>query len=120
MAEIVALPDDAKVRAAHRRLARWFRELADYIEADELETEPHAAMIVLTGSEQHEVLIAGYSSDVSGCNGAMYAAQTVLSSAFRTAGGNIRPRDHSLYGLPLRKANIVDFTAAARKSKTHT
>lgn len=112
---VVALPDHAKTRAAHRRLARWLRELADYIEADDLETEPHAALIILTGSEQHEVLCAGYGEDRDGCDGAVYAAMAVTSPAYRTAGGNVRPRNHAKYGSPLRKANIVDFTPPARK-----
>lgn len=115
MAEIAPLPDSATTCAAHRRLARWLRELADYIEADELETEPHAALIVLTGAEQHEVLIAGYGEDRGGCDGAIYAAHAVTLTNFRTEGGNIRPRNHALYGQPLRKQNIIDFTPAARK-----
>lgn len=115
MVEIIALPDAAKTRAAHRKLAQWLRELANYIEADELETEPHAALIVLTGTEQHEVLIAGYGSDARGCDGAAFAAKAVITTGFRTVGGNIRPRDHGRYGSPLRKQNIVDFTPAARK-----
>lgn len=115
MAEIVNLPEDAKTRAAHRRLARWLRELADYIESDQLETEPHAALIVLTGVEQHEVLMAGYGEDSRGCDGAMNAARAVISPSYRTEGGNIRPRAHDHYGLRLRKSNIVDFTSASRR-----
>lgn len=115
MAEIVNLPDSAKTRLAHRRLARWLRELAAYIEADDLETEPHAALIVLTGSEQHEVLMAGYSEDARGANGAMNAARAVISPSYRTEGGNIRQRNHDHYGMPLRKANIVDFTSVVRR-----
>lgn len=116
MAEIVNLPESAKTRAAHRKLARWLRDLADYIEADELETEPHAALIVLTGANQHEVLMAGYGDDASGCDGAAHAATAVVSPSYRTEGGNTRTRNHTRYGLALRKANIVDFTAPTRRS----
>lgn len=115
MAEIIDLPDHAKTRAAHRKLANWLRELADIIEADSIETEPHAALIVLTGTEQHEVLCAGYGSDGHGAQGAAYAAQTVMTTSYRTEGQNIRPRDWLQYGGLLRQENIVDFTPVARK-----
>lgn len=120
MADIVSLPESAKTRAAHRRLARWLRDLADYIEGDQLETEPHAALIVLTGVAQHEVLIAGYGDDNRGCEGAMNAARAVIAPSYRTEGGNIRARNHDHYGMVLRKSNIVDFTAVSLRRTQQT
>src|SRR5258708_5493050 len=102
---VIALPESAKQRQSHPRLTQWLRELADYIDANDLETEPHAALIVLTGPDQHEAICAGYSDDGSALDGAAYAAMAVTRPHFATEGGNIRKRNHPHYGFPLRKPN---------------
>lgn len=82
------------ISAASRVLARQLREIADHIEADELETQPHGAILCLTGPFQHEVLPMG---DPEGNRGARSACHAILLATFRTVGGNIRTRNHQNY-----------------------
>lgn len=82
------------VPAPRRALARQLRELADIIEADGAETEPHGVMMCLMGASQFEVIGIG---DTEGWSGARQAMSAVLSATFKTEGGNIRPRRHKIY-----------------------
>jgi hypothetical protein len=41
------------------QLAWWLRELADLVEKDQLEVEPHAALLMFVGEENSELLHVG-------------------------------------------------------------
>lgn len=82
------------IPAPRRYLARQLRELADIIEADQAETEPHGIMMCLMGAAQFEVVGIG---DTEGWAGARQAMYSVLSAQFDTVGGNIRVREHAMY-----------------------
>ncbi|WP_238368808.1 hypothetical protein [Mesobacterium pallidum] len=82
------------VPAPRRSLARMLRELADIIEADQAETEPHGILLCLMGAAQYEVIGIG---DMEGYSGARHAMHAVTSARFDTVGGNIRMRDHQIY-----------------------
>ena len=83
-------------------LVRYLRDLADVIEAETAETDPRAALIVLTGPSRHEVLHVGHNSEPGFICGALQAAQAVYNAPFKTIGGNIRPRTHRYAGGPKR------------------
>ncbi len=82
------------IPAPRRTLARQLRDLADIIDADQAETEPHGIMMCLMGASQYEVVGIGETEGWAGARSAMYA---VLSASFETIGGNIRPRQHRMY-----------------------
>ena len=111
MADVLELPAHARASAHRRKIANYLRTIADGIEADELETEPHGFILVLTGRHQHEVLSAGYGDDADGFDGAATAAQTVCLASYRTTGGNIRQRNHARYGGAYTRENVVQFAA---------
>lgn len=112
---VVTLPG-AHSSKARRDLARWLRGIADTIESGESETNPHGAIVCLTGTEQHEVLFGGYNDDDEGLTGAAQAVVPVCLHWFPTIGQNVRPRVGP-YGTPLRRrANVVQF-AGPRKAE---
>lgn len=41
------------------QLAWWLRDLADLVERDQLEVEPHAALLMFVGEENSELLHVG-------------------------------------------------------------
>jgi hypothetical protein len=41
------------------QLAWWLRELADLVENDQLEVEPHAALLMFVGDDKSELLHVG-------------------------------------------------------------
>ncbi|MCP1550651.1 MULTISPECIES: hypothetical protein [Methylorubrum] len=114
---VVSLPDGHRAGRVRRDLARHLREIADLIEADQVETEPHAFWLVLTGMAQHEVLYAGYAEDGDGFRGALSAAGFIGGAAFPTRGGPVRRREGEVYGRPYRNENVVDFGAPRSKPK---
>lgn len=81
------------VPPARRALARDLRDLADLIEADQLETEPHGILMCLMGAVQFEVVSVG---QTEGWRGATQAMHSVVGARFDTIGGNIRMRDHRM------------------------
>ncbi len=115
MSNIVTLPDRAKESRQRRDLAQYLRIIADAIEADDAETEPHALLLVLTGRTQHEVLAAGYADDGAGFSGAT-RCMVGMDAAWPTAGRNIRQRQHDRYGAPYERENVTLFEPARRKS----
>ena len=113
--EIVAFPIAAARRHTKRaQLATYLRELADLVENDEVETDPTAALIVLSGPEEHEVICCGYGDDDHAIDEAAMVAGFVVRGSFVTLGGNRRKRgDYT--PRPMRKPNIVE--AAFPKAK---
>jgi hypothetical protein len=102
------------VPAPRRRLARMLRELAEIIETDQAETEPHGIMMCLMGAHQFEVIGIG---ETEGWSGARSAMTAVLSARFDTIGGNIRTRDHFLY-QPRGSADVVPLIVARKSANT--
>lgn len=98
------------VPAPRRHLARQLRELAEIIETDQAETEPHGIMMCLMGAAQFEVVGIGNTEGWSGARQAMHA---VLGASFDTVGGNIRMRDHRIY-QPRGAAEITPLVVASK------
>lgn len=97
-----------------RMLARELRGLADIIEADQAETEPHGIMMCFMGASQFEVVGIG---DTEGWVGAREAMCAVLDARFDTVGGNIRMRSHRKY-QPRDAASMVSLIVA-KKDRPH-
>lgn len=106
---IINMPQTHQVGSVRRDLAKHLRMIADGIENDGLETEPHAFLLVLTGLAQHEVLYAGYSQDAQGFHGALSAADAMRFASYRTRGGNVRRREGGRYGGAYDNPNIIEF-----------
>lgn len=100
------------IPAPRRTLARQLRELADILEADQAETEPHGIMMCLMGAAQFEVVGIG---ETEGWAGARQAMDAVLSARFDTIGGNVRTRQHRMY-QPRGAAAVTPLTVS-RKSR---
>jgi hypothetical protein len=98
MAEVLRFTGQS--HTARKRLADFLREIADAIESDRAETEPHAFVMCLTGPTRHEVIGDGYQSDPEGWRGARAALAAIQYARFKTEGGNMRKRDHRMYGRP--------------------
>jgi hypothetical protein len=116
---VVAFPAEAAREHTKRaQLAAYLRELADLIAADELEVEPSAAVVVLTGRHTHEVVCCGYADDEWGYQDASRTADFVARDCgYPTVGRNRRVRGDYV-ARPLRHSNIVDGAfprAAARQ-----
>ena len=80
-------------QAQRKKLADWFRTIAAHIEGNEVEREPLAAMIVLSGSLGDEVLHTGYADQELVClRQAGYAAQRMATTPFVRRGGNFFDR----------------------------
>lgn len=57
---VLAFPSAAKVARNRKILVEFLRTIASHIERDELETEPYALSLTLTGKTHNEVLFKGY------------------------------------------------------------
>lgn len=79
-----ALPANMRNRI---QLVDWLRQMAEYIEGDRLQCEPHAIAVVLTGSNTHEVLFTGYTDDQKGLREASSVLTRYVQLPSR-AGGN--------------------------------
>lgn len=97
---------EPRMPACRRALARYLRNIADCIEADMAETEPNAALLVLTGRTRHEVLHVGNNAEPGFIDGAIAAARAVYCTPYETEGGNLRPRTHQ-YGSGRKVADVV-------------
>jgi hypothetical protein len=87
---------------------RYLREVADLLDANDAETEPTAALLVLSGRRNHEVVCCGYGDDAWGYEEASHAAYFVArASGYPTMGRNRRERGDYI-ARPLRHSNIVD------------
>ncbi|MHC2016278.1 hypothetical protein [Methylobacterium sp. CM6247] len=105
---IVRFPvEAARSHTKRARLVSYLRELADFIERDELETEPDAALVVLTGAEDHEVVCCGYGDDDNALDEAAMVAGSVTRGSFVTMGGNRRKRG-DYRPKRMERPNIVD------------
>ena len=98
------------IPAPRRRLAKMLRELADIIEADQAETEPHGIIMCLMGAHQFEVVGIG---ETEGWTGGRAAMNAVLSARYDTEGGNIRLREHRAY-QPRGAADVVPLIVAKK------
>jgi hypothetical protein len=83
-------------------LADYLQNIADHIRAGDVETDPHAILLVLTGMDRHEVLKIGYQTDRDGLGGAVRAVEAVCLTPYKTQGDNMRTRSHPLYGRTIR------------------
>ncbi|MEN9062882.1 hypothetical protein [Ponticoccus litoralis] len=115
MGDLVNLHEMGRTPPARRALARYLRELAEVIEADEAETAPNAAVVILTGRTQHEVLHVGNDEEPGFIRGALLAAQAVHTPHYDTAGGNIRLRTHT-YASGRRAADLVTLQKRAPRN----
>lgn len=89
----------AQHKSRRQELADMLRDIAGFIERDELVCDPHAFVMCLTGPTMHEVCGQGYGNDPEGWAGARQALHTIWRADFRTEGGNIRMRETQMYGL---------------------
>lgn len=123
MSDVVAFPSAAARQHTKRaRLAAYLRELADLIDADEVEVEPTAALVVISGPRTHEVVCCGYGDDAWGYEEASRVADFVARDCgYPTIGRNRRERGDYV-ARPMRHSNIVDgdFPRAARPSSPTT
>jgi len=108
---------EAKRHTARARLAQYLRELADTIDTDEAEIDPVAALIVLSGQEEHEVVCCGYRDDERGFEEAAIVAGLVARSLFTTLGGNRRKRG-DYRPRTMAKPNIVDGVFPRKGGRT--
>ena len=98
----------ARANTKRARLVAYLRELADEIEADNVEAEPTAALVVISGPQIHEVVCCGYGDDAWGYEEASEVAGYVARDhGFPTIGGNQRNRGDYV-GRPMQHSNIVD------------
>lgn len=72
---ILSFPASAPSYRNKTRLSDFLRTIADHIDNMELQTDPHALMLVLTGDKWHEVLHVGYNLHVDVLEAAMAAHQ---------------------------------------------
>ena len=100
-AEIFEFPARARLhnrvveqnQAQRKKLADWFRTIAAHIEGNDVEREPLAAMIVLSGASGDEVLHTGYGDhEQVSLRQAGYAAQKLATTPFARRGGNFFDR----------------------------
>ncbi|MCX2684056.1 hypothetical protein OO306_00655 [Pseudomonas sp. DCB_AW] len=79
-------------QAERKRLADWFRAIAQHIEGNEVEHEPLAAMIVLSSAAGDEVLHVGYAADAVCIRQAGSAASRWSGLSYQRRGGNFFDR----------------------------
>lgn len=79
-------------QAERKKLADWFRSIAQHIEGNGVEHEPLAAMIVLSSADGDEVLHVGYSTDATSLIEAGNAARQWAHLTFTRRGGNFFDR----------------------------
>ncbi|WP_313456327.1 hypothetical protein [Pseudomonas sp.] len=79
-------------QAERKKLADWFRAIAQHIEGNEVEREPLAAMIVLSSSAGDEVLHMGYAADAVDIRQAGSAASRWSGLSYQRRGGNFFDR----------------------------
>ncbi|ALN21816.1 MULTISPECIES: hypothetical protein [Ectopseudomonas] len=80
-------------QAERKKLADWLRSLAQHIEANEIEREPLAAMVVLSSAAGDEVLSVGYEGNDAVC---------------RRQAGSAAHRHTNLGGYSRRGGNFYD------------
>lgn len=80
-------------QAERKKLADWFRQVAQHIEGNEVEREPLAAMIVLSSEAGDEVLHAGYSTEATSLVQAGNAARQWAHLTFQRRAGNFFDRE---------------------------
>lgn len=80
-------------QAKRNELAEYLRTVAKWIQADDVESEPTALLLVLSGKLGDEVVWKGYNGngEVS-LRDAGNAAQAQVTSAFKRRGGNFHDR----------------------------
>ena len=108
MGEVKPFPiAEARRHSKRARLAAYLRELAEFVEDDNVEIDPVAALVVLSGAEQHEVVCCGYGDDDHALTEAAMVAGFVVRGDFVTRGANRRNRgDYA--PRPMKRPNIVD------------
>lgn len=79
-------------QAERKKLADWFRAIAQHIEGNEVEHEPLAAMIVLSSADGDEVLHVGYQKVHVSLSQAGSHASRLAHSSFKRRGDNFFDR----------------------------
>ncbi|MBA6091195.1 hypothetical protein H4C81_20235 [Pseudomonas monteilii] len=79
-------------QAERKKLADWFRSIAQHIEGNEVEREPLAAMIVLSSAAGDEVLHVGYAADAVSLRQPGIAASSWASLNYQRRGCNFYDR----------------------------
>ena len=79
-------------QAERKKLADWFRSIAQHIEGNEVEREPLAAMIVLSSAAGDEVLHIGYADKAVSLREAGSAASSWAHLNYQRRGGNFYDR----------------------------
>jgi hypothetical protein len=89
-ADVLQFPVFPAPFRAKNKLADFLWEIADYIDGMEIETDPHAICLILTGETRNEILPRGYKSTYELCE-AIRTANRYASLPSRS-GGNIVTR----------------------------
>lgn len=78
---------------SRKDLVDWLRTVASWLEKDEIECEPSALVLILSGKTGDEVVWKGYSdnSDVS-LRDAGRAANSQFNTPYKRRGGNFHDR----------------------------
>lgn len=99
-AEVFQFPERRRIhnnqvaanQAERKRLADWFRAIAQHIEGNEVEREPLAALMVLSSAAGDEVLHVGYQANQVSLSQAGIHASTLANAHFKRRGGNFFDR----------------------------
>lgn len=99
-AEVFQFPERRRIRnnlvaanqAERKKLADWFRAIAQHIEGNEVEREPLAALIVLSSAAGDEVVHVGYQADRVSLSQAGINASRLANAHFTRRGGNFFDR----------------------------
>lgn len=83
----------ASEQAKRNVIAEYLRTCANWIQADDVECEPTAVLLVLSGKAGDEVVWKGYAdnSDVS-LRDVAHAVTSQLNTTFKRRGGNFHDR----------------------------
>lgn len=83
----------ASEQAKRNELAEYLRTVAKWIQADDVESEPSALLIVLSGKAGDEVVWKGYDNNPEvSLRDAGRAVSTQFNSPFKRRGGNFHDR----------------------------
>lgn len=85
----------ASEQAKRNVIAEYLRTCANWIQADDVESEPTAVLLVLSGKAGDEVVWKGYADNAEvSLRDAGNAAKAQVSSLFKRRGGNFHDRRH--------------------------
>lgn len=80
-------------QAKRNELAEWLRQIATWIQKDDIEIEPTALMLVLSGKTGDEVVWKGFQDNPSvSLRDAGRAANAQVNTPYKRRGGNFHDR----------------------------